>query len=175
MNSTQATAATATGVAAALVIILVWLLGLGHLEVPQPVGLAFITVFTPIVHWLGLKDVRRGRLPEKRTSRSRCSRWSACRAEIDAYNIGRIPMCFSLAWLEHLIIAIVIVVAVISLLRLLVSFVIPKLGLSGEIVSFVVQAITIVIWAIICIALVVFVFDLISCLLGGGISRRRIR
>ena len=77
MNSTQATAATATGVAAALVIILVWLLSLARLEVPQPVGLAFITVFTPIVHWFGLKMFSGGDSERGSAELVRAPQWAA--------------------------------------------------------------------------------------------------
>jgi hypothetical protein len=84
-------------------------------------------------------------------------------------------LCFGLQWFENLIILIIIVCAVVALLRLLISFVIPKLGVGAEVVSFIVRALTIVIWAIVCIALVYFVFSLIQCLLGGGISLPRLR
>jgi hypothetical protein len=73
-------------------------------------------------------------------------------------------MCFSLAWLEQFLVWLIIVCAVVTLLRLLISFVIPKLGLVGEGIGFVVKALTIIIWATICIALVYFIFDLIICL-----------
>jgi hypothetical protein len=73
-------------------------------------------------------------------------------------------MCFSLVWLEQFLVWLIVICAVVALLRLLVSFVIPRLGLGGEVLGFVVKAITIIIWAIICIALVYFIFDLIMCL-----------
>jgi hypothetical protein len=86
-------------------------------------------------------------------------------------------MCFGLAWFEQVLIWIVIVVAVISLLRLLVSFVLPKLGLGAEIVTFLIAAVRIIIWAIVCIFAIFFIFELISCLLsmGGGLSLPRMR
>jgi hypothetical protein len=73
-------------------------------------------------------------------------------------------MCFGLAWIESLIIWVIVICAVIALLKLLAGFILPKLGLSAEILAFVIKAITIVIWAIICIAAVYFIFDLIACL-----------
>jgi hypothetical protein len=82
-------------------------------------------------------------------------------------------MCFGLAWFEQLLIWIVIVVAVVALLRLLVSFVLPKLGLAGEVVAFVIAAVRILIWAVICIFAIIFIFELISCLLGGGVGLPR--
>jgi hypothetical protein len=83
-------------------------------------------------------------------------------------------MCFGLAWFEQLLIWIVVVVAVVSLLRLLVSFVLPKLGLAGEVVAFIIAAVRILIWAVICIFAIIFIFELISCLLGGGVGIPRI-
>lgn len=79
-------------------------------------------------------------------------------------------MCFGLAWFEQLLIWIVIICAVVALLRLLVSFVLPKMGLAGEVVSFIIAAVRIIIWAIVCIFAIIVVFELISCLLGGGLS-----
>jgi hypothetical protein len=73
-------------------------------------------------------------------------------------------LCFSLLWFESLLVWIIVVCAVVALLRLLIGFVLPKLGIGGEILGFVVKAITIVMWAVICIALVYFIFDLIMCL-----------
>ncbi len=84
-------------------------------------------------------------------------------------------MCFGLAWFEQILIWIVVVCAVVALLRLLVSFVLPKLGLAGEMVAFIVAAVRILIWAIICIFAIIFIFELIACLLGGGIGLPRVR
>lgn len=79
-------------------------------------------------------------------------------------------MCFSLAWVENLLIWLVIICAVIGLLKLvLVPFVLSPLGEAGAIV---VKAINIFIWAIVAIAIIIFVFDLISCLIGGGFGLR---
>ena len=73
-------------------------------------------------------------------------------------------MCFSLQWVESVLIWLVVICAVVALLRLLVGFVLPRLAIGGEIVVVVVRAVTIVIWAIVVIAVIVFVFDLIACL-----------
>jgi len=84
-------------------------------------------------------------------------------------------MCFGLVWFENLLILIIIICGVVALLRLLVSFVLPRLGIGAEILSFIVRAITIVIWVIICCALVYFVFSLIGCMLSGGVGLPRLR
>jgi hypothetical protein len=84
-------------------------------------------------------------------------------------------MCFGLSWIEAFLVWLVVICLVIGLLRLLVTFIVPRLGLSGEIVNFVVRAITMVIWAIICIAAIYFIFDIVACALGGGLSLPRVR
>jgi hypothetical protein len=86
-------------------------------------------------------------------------------------------MCFGLAWFEAILIWLVIVFAVVALLRLLVSFLLPKMGLGAEIVSFIIAAVRIIIWAIVCIFAIFFIFELISCLvsMSGGLSLPRVR
>jgi hypothetical protein len=71
-------------------------------------------------------------------------------------------MCFSLEWLEQLLVWLVIVGAVIAILRLLLPWVASQLG-----IPIVAQVIHIVLVAIICIVVIYFCFALISCL-GGG-------
>jgi hypothetical protein len=87
---------------------------------------------------------------------------------------GGFAMCFSWSWLENFLIWLVIICAVIALLRLLINFVVPKIGVGADVIAVIVQAITIVIWAIVCIAIIAFVFNLIACVLsGGGFPRLR--
>ena len=83
-------------------------------------------------------------------------------------------MCFSLQWWESLLIWIVIIAAVIAVLQILVPYVLSKLaagGIIGEVVNVGGQIVRVIIWAIIIIALIIFVFALLSCLIsmGGGI------
>lgn len=85
-------------------------------------------------------------------------------------------MCFSLEWLVHILIVVVVIVAVLALLNLLVSFIAPKLRLAAEVLAFIVAAIRIIIWAVVCIAAIIFIADLIGCLLpyaGMGTGRLR--
>lgn len=71
--------------------------------------------------------------------------------------------CFSLGWLEQVLIWIIIVVAIISIIRLLVPFLLSLIGLPivGAIIN-------IILWAIVAIMCVYIIFALLSCLLGGG-------
>lgn len=82
-------------------------------------------------------------------------------------------MCFSLQWFEQLLIVLVIVAAVVAILKILVPYVILKLGWSeaGEGVGIVVAVLRIVVWAVIVIFVIYFCFAMISCLLsyGGGL------
>jgi len=73
--------------------------------------------------------------------------------------------CFSLQWLEQLLIWLVIVCAVVGILRLLVPFILAQLGAGGSIIM---AAINIVMWAVICIFVIMVCFSLIQCL--GGFS-----
>ena len=83
-------------------------------------------------------------------------------------------MCFSLPWIEQVLIWLVVVCAIIALLRLIIGFVLPQIGLDGAIANVVSRAISIFIWAIVLIAVIIFIFDLIICLSPSlGFSRIR--
>ena len=74
-------------------------------------------------------------------------------------------MCFSLGWLEQLLVWIVIVCAVVAIIRLLVPFILAQLGAGGGVIM---AALNIVMWAVICIFVIYVCFALISCLGGMG-------
>lgn len=84
-------------------------------------------------------------------------------------------MCFSLEWLKDLLVFLVIVCAVIALVMLLIRFVVPKLGVGGEIIAFVLAALRIILWAFVCIAAIYFIFALISCVSGSGMGLNFLR
>ena len=71
--------------------------------------------------------------------------------------------CFSLQWLEQILIYLVCVGAVIAIIRLIVPWVLEQIG-----IPLVGQVINIILWAIVCILVIYIVFALLSCLLGGG-------
>ena len=68
--------------------------------------------------------------------------------------------CFSLLWVEQLLIWLVVIATVFALIRLVVPTFLPPLG--GTIMS----ALNIVLWAIVAIAVIVLIFDLLSCAVG---------
>jgi len=76
--------------------------------------------------------------------------------------------CFSLMFLKDLIIWCIVIAAVIAVIQLLIPWVAsitwPILG----------QALTIILWAFVAIAVVTIIFQLLSCLLGGGVSFPRL-
>ena len=73
--------------------------------------------------------------------------------------------CFSIAWIEQLLVWLVIVCAIIAILRLFLPWVAAQLG-----ISIVAQVINIVLWAVVVIFVIYFCFALISCLGGGGVG-----
>jgi hypothetical protein len=83
-------------------------------------------------------------------------------------------MCFSLQWLEQVFIWIIIICAIVAIVRLLLPMVFAQLGAPG---GTILAIINIAMWAIVAIFVVMFAFELISCLLsaGGGLHFPSIR
>jgi len=71
--------------------------------------------------------------------------------------------CFSLAWLEQLLIWLVMVAAVIAILRLLIPWI------SGITFPIVGQVLEIILWAVVAILSIYIIFMFLSCLVGGGL------
>lgn len=70
--------------------------------------------------------------------------------------------CFTLGYLQALIIQCIILAALIACIQLLI----PWLGsLTWPIIA---QIVTIILWAIVAIIVVYIIFSLLSCLVGGG-------
>ena len=80
--------------------------------------------------------------------------------------------CFTLAFLQALIIQIIIIAAIIAIIKLLVPFLVSITGwpILGQILM-------IVLWAIVAIMVVYLIFALHSCLMGsgGGLNNFRLR
>ena len=80
--------------------------------------------------------------------------------------------CFSLAWLEQLLIWIVVVCVVVGIFKLVVPWLLslfggpPGGGMVFTIISY-------IIWGLVAIALIIFVFDLLQCSFGLGTLRLR--
>lgn len=72
-------------------------------------------------------------------------------------------MCFSLAWLEQLIVWLIVISAVVAIIKLVIPFLDSLIGMP-----IIGQILMIVLWAIVAIAIVIIIFGLLSCLLGGS-------
>lgn len=86
-------------------------------------------------------------------------------------------MCFSFAALINFLIWAVCVGGALYILRLLVAFILPKIGfpIAGEVVTLLTNIITVLIWIAVIVFLLIFVGDIIICLAssGGGFPRLR--
>ncbi len=78
-------------------------------------------------------------------------------------------MCFGLAWVESLILWLIIVGAVVAILRILLPMALSFIGAPAGTIM---QIINIAIWAFIAVAIVIFAFDLIGCLWHVGSFQR---
>lgn len=73
--------------------------------------------------------------------------------------------CLSLNWLENLLIWAVTLVVVVGVLKILVPWLFSMLGVDG---GKIVQIINLIVLGVVAIAVIVFVFALLSCLLPIG-------
>lgn len=70
--------------------------------------------------------------------------------------------CFSLAWLQQILVWLVIVAAIVAIIRLLIPWI---TSITFPIVG---QALEIVLWAVLAIIAIYIIFALLSCLVGMG-------
>lgn len=83
-------------------------------------------------------------------------------------------MCIPLGAIGHLIIMAIIVIAVIAILQVLLGWLAPKAGpWFSEIAAVLAQILRIILWAAVAIAVVILVFNLLACLVSGGIGLPR--
>lgn len=75
-------------------------------------------------------------------------------------------MCFPLASIIAVLIWCVVIGAVLAILRLLIAFVMPRLGVGASVVNLLVQIFMIILWAVIVIAVITIVGEAIVCLIG---------
>ena len=74
--------------------------------------------------------------------------------------------CFTLAWLQQLLVWLVIVCAIVAIIRLLVPWITGIIGLP-----IIGQVINIILWAFLAIICIYIIFGLMGCLIGmsGGL------
>ena len=70
--------------------------------------------------------------------------------------------CFSMEWLEQILVWCVIIGAIIAIVRLLIPMATDWIS---PVIS---QVLNIVLWAVVCIIVIWIVFALLSCLIGMG-------
>lgn len=72
--------------------------------------------------------------------------------------------CFTMGYLQALVVQIIIIAAIVAVLQLLIPWLStitwPILG----------QILKIILWAVVAILVVYIIFGLLSCLLGGGVT-----
>jgi hypothetical protein len=76
--------------------------------------------------------------------------------------------CFSLAWLESLLIWIVILLFVVAVVNLIIPAILSAFGPAPPGASVVLTVLRYLVWTLVAIAVIIFIFDLIACALGGG-------
>lgn len=72
-------------------------------------------------------------------------------------------MCFSLAWLEQLVIWLIVISAIIAVIKLVIPFLDSLTGMP-----IIGQVLMIILWCVVAIAFVIIIFGLLSCVLGGS-------
>jgi hypothetical protein len=73
-------------------------------------------------------------------------------------------MCFSLLWIAHLLIMLVIICGCVAIIRILIPWLLGSLGPDGGRIG---QILNIIIWVIFAVIVIWLVFDLLSCALGS--------
>ena len=74
--------------------------------------------------------------------------------------------CFPLATIIAILVWCIIIGAVLAILRLLIAFVMPRLGVGASVVNLLVQVFMIILWAVIAIAVITIIGEAIVCLIG---------
>lgn len=82
--------------------------------------------------------------------------------------------CLSFLWLEQLLILLVLIVAAVTIVNLLVPWLLAQIGGPPD-GSVIVTVLRVIVWAIVAIFIIYLVFDLLSCLFGGGLALPRLR
>ncbi len=82
--------------------------------------------------------------------------------------------CFSLSWIEQLLIWLVLVIALVAIVQLVLPWLLSLFG-QPEGGGMILQILRIVVWALVAIAVITFAFQLLECVFSGpglGLPRR---
>jgi hypothetical protein len=79
-------------------------------------------------------------------------------------------MCLPLAALFSFLIWIACVGVALYIIRLIIEFALPRLGIAiaAEVVALIVKIITVLIWLAVFVFLITIVGNIVICLIGGG-------
>lgn len=72
--------------------------------------------------------------------------------------------CFSLGWIEQLIIWLIVIAAIVAIIKIVVPWLTSIAG--GTLPGPVWAILNVVLWAVVAIAVVIIVFDLIACIIN---------
>lgn len=75
-------------------------------------------------------------------------------------------MCFSLAFVENLLIWLVVICCIVACVRVLVPWICGKFGVG--IPAEVIVILGYILWAVVLIFAIVVIFDLLACVVSGG-------
>lgn len=79
-------------------------------------------------------------------------------------------MCMPLAAIAQILIWAVVICAALKILSILVAFVAAKMGPPiTEVAGLLVQILDIIFWTALVVAVILLVFNLLACLIGGGV------
>lgn len=78
--------------------------------------------------------------------------------------------CFSFVLIEQLLIWAVIFIAVFAIINLLLPMITSAAGTLGSVVNIIIAIIRIVFWAAVAIVVIIFAFEMISCLISAAPS-----
>lgn len=70
-------------------------------------------------------------------------------------------MCFTLLWLVQLVVQLVVIAGVIMIAKVVVPWIMAKLGADGAVLM---QVLNIIIWVAVTILVIWIVYDLVTCL-----------
>lgn len=74
--------------------------------------------------------------------------------------------CMSVAFFFSLMIWLVVVGAIYAIIKLVVPAVLANFGGPGTLLA---QAINIILWAVLLVTVLLLIWDLVECLVGGGL------
>lgn len=75
--------------------------------------------------------------------------------------------CFSLQWLESILIWLVIILFVVAVVNLIIPAILNAFGPAPPGAGVVLTVLRYLVWTLVAIAVIIFIFNLITCAFGG--------